>query len=136
MKGRIYRIATACVIVLAVAACNQPVAPVQTLEERVTARWQHMIDRDFGAAWEYYSPGFRETTPREVFVADAGLRPIQWHAAEMISKDCQEDACKVNVGVIYQAVGAPSALRDIQVNRQVEESWVRLGGVWWYLPPR
>ncbi len=118
--------------VAVLSACGSPEAPKETLEERVLARWHHMIERDFEAAWEYYAPGFRQTTPVDAFVRDMERRPIRWREVELVSSECEEDRCDIRVRVVYQAVGAPSGLSSMQVPRLLSERWIAVDQGWWY----
>ena len=122
-------IASALVCILT--ACGEA-EPEETLEERAAARWQLMIDRDFGAAWEYYTPGFRETTPREEFANDMSRRPIRWTGAKVIGTECDDLVCRVDVEIEYRAVGAPSGQGRMQLKRRIDDEWVFLDGQWWY----
>lgn len=119
-------------LVFGLTACGGPAEPEQTLEERVMARWQHMIERDFEAAWAYYTPGFRQTTPQLDFARDMGRRPVRWTAARVVGKECEEEICQVDVEVEYRAVGAPSGQSQMRLTRTIEDQWVFLDGQWWY----
>ena len=120
--------------VLALTACGVSVPePEQTLEERVMARWEHMIDRDFEAAWEYYSPGFRQTTPVETFVRDMERRRFRWLEADFRGVECaEEDICRAEVRIVYQALGAPSGMSRMRVPHVTREHWLFLEGQWWF----
>jgi hypothetical protein len=113
-------------------ACGGSAEPQQTLEERVLARWQHLIDRDFESAWAYYTPGFRQTTPVEVFVGDMQRRRFRWHEAEIKGVECDGEAvCQVEVRVVFQAVGAPSGMGNVRLPHEATERWLLLEGEWW-----
>lgn len=121
-------------LMMMLSACGgsaPPEAP-QSVEDRILMRWQHMVDRDFDQAWEFFTPGFRQLTPRETFVAQMASRPVLWHAAELMDVECEEDRCKATLRVTIQPVGGPSALRHLHVPSQVEETWLLMDGVWWF----
>ncbi|NDY94973.1 hypothetical protein [Wenzhouxiangella limi] len=134
MKNKLLKIPVALGLALALSACGGPAEPEQTLEERVMARWQHMIERDFEAAWEYYTPGFQQTTPREDFADDMGRRPIRWQSSNLIRSECEKESCSVWVEVEYQPVGAPGPLREMRPVRINEERWLQIEGQWWFSP--
>ncbi len=121
---------------LLLSACgpaSEPEAPPgQVSEERVVARWQSMIERDFESVWEYHSPGFRQQTPRADFVREMQRRPFRWIEVEFLGLDCQAEVCEVELRVVYQAVGAPAGMGRMRVPRLVRERWVHLEGSWWY----
>jgi len=108
-------------------------APTETLEERAQARWDLVLARDFEAAWEYLTPGFRQTTNRYDYARDMAGRPLRWLSAEVVAKECEEDLCKINVLVGYQAVGAPAGMGRMRLSREIEETWIRLDGAWWFV---
>ncbi|MCA1780527.1 MAG: hypothetical protein LC637_14455 [Xanthomonadaceae bacterium] len=132
MKLQMLTIFLSSLLVVGLAACGKPAEPEPTLEERAVVRWQHLIDRDFQAAWEYYSPGFRQTTPQADFARDMERRPIRWHSVELLSLECEEDVCRVDLQINYQPVGAPGAQSQMRLDREIEEQWIRLDGQWWY----
>jgi len=110
-----------------------PPATEQSVEERAQARWDHLVTQDFDAAWEYYTPGFRETTPVRAFDRDMSRRPIRWLEANVLSSNCEEDRCAVSVAVTYQALAAPAGQRRMRVTRNLDETWIRLDGQWWFV---
>ena len=115
------------------AACGDPASePPQSLEERVEARWHYIIERDFDAAWAFYSPGFRDTNPRPEFIDDMARLRVNYTDAVFQGAHCEGDRCDVRVGVTYQLIGGRRGLGDMQVPSTVEERWIFLGGQWWF----
>lgn len=104
-----------------------------SVEERAQARWELMVERDFNAAWEYYTPGFREVTERADFRAEMSRRPIRWLAASVRDADCEAEQCRVRVDVTYQAIAAPAGQSRNRITRLVDETWVRLDDQWWFV---
>lgn len=109
-------------------------APEETAHERSEARWALMIDREFEQAWDYYTPGFRETTPRKAFSDDMKRRPIRWYDAKVEEADCDGDRCTISVEVTYRAIAAPHGQSHMRMTRKLDETWIRLDGQWWYSP--
>ncbi len=132
MKNNVFCLPLLAGLALVLSACGGPSEPEQTLEERVLARWEHMIERDFEAAWEYYTPGFRQTTPRLDFAHDMTRRPVRWTAAEVVGTDCEEELCRVAVELEYRVPGAPSGQSGMRLSRTIEDQWVLLDGQWWF----
>lgn len=122
--------------VLGLVGCTGPEPepePEQPFDERVLARWDYLIERDFEAAWEYFSPGYRQTHPVTEFAGDMGRRPIRWHEAELAAIDCPEDdLCDVRVRVVYSVTNAPQGMSRMRIPMVLDERWVRLEGQWWY----
>lgn len=132
-KELIFRALFLAGMIVVMTGCKDPASePEQPLDERVLARWSHMIERDFEAAWDYYSPGFRQTNPREDWSRDMERRPLRWHEAELVDLSCGEDQCDVSVRITYQAVGAPAGMGRMRLSRELQEQWIRLDGQWWY----
>ncbi len=120
-------------LILSLVGCGGQVSdPEVVLEERVMARWQAFIERDFEAAWEYYSPGFRQTTQRDDFVREMSGRPVHWRSAEFQSKDCSAERCEVQVSAVWQAVTAPAGMNRMRLPREFNERWILVDGNWWY----
>ena len=113
-------------------ACGGSAEPEQALEERVAARWQHMIDRDFESAWDLYPPGFRRTTPQDDFARDLSRRDFRWLDASVMDWECSENRCDVQVEVTYQVTSGPRGISGMQMSRIINETWVNVDGRWWY----
>jgi hypothetical protein len=120
-------------VLLALAGCGgPPPASQQPIEDRILARWQHMIDRDFDSAWEFYTPGFRQLNPRETFSVEMSARPVRWHAAELLDVECEQDRCIASLRVTVQPTAGPATLRHLHIPSETEETWLLLDGVWWF----
>lgn len=120
------------IMALALVAC-QPATQEETVESRAAARWELVLARDFEAAWEYMTPGFRQTTNRFDYARDMAGRPLRWLSAEVSGKECEEDLCKIKILVGYQAIGAPAGMGQMRLSREIEETWIRLDGAWWFV---
>lgn len=134
MKTRTYEVIfPVAALALMLSACQPAEEEPQSVEERAQARWDLMVERDFEAAWDYYTPGFRETGNRNEFAADMHGRPVRWREARVMGASCdEEDRCIVEVEVTYKPIGGPSELSGMQMTRVLKERWIRLDGQWWY----
>lgn len=139
MKPNFTHLATVAVLagVLLLAACqpgedasSQP----QTVEERAQARWDLLVERDFAGAFEYYTPGFRETSSAEGFATLLSQRPVRWTSASVVASSCDGDRCRVLVDVSYKVPSAPNGLSSVSPTSEVTETWIRTRGEWWYVP--
>ena len=101
------------------------------LEDRVLARWHHLMERDFAGAWEFHAPGFRQVNSRDEFVRDMSGRPVRWLEADLESVSCDGDVCDVMVRVTYQVPGAPLGMSSMRVPTTIRERWIRVNGSWW-----
>ena len=121
--------------VLVAACAGSPEAPSaeQIVEERAQARWDHLAAGQFGDAWEYLTPAFRQSTSRDDYVFDMRQRRVRWTGAEVMGVDCEVDRCEVAVLVSYRPVGGARQFRQMELNRDRSETWIRVGGQWWHI---
>lgn len=119
---------------LAVAGCTDKSNP-SNIDTRSVERWNYLIEHKAEKAYDYLSPGFRDTQPREVYAAAMNGRPVKWISAKFVGKECEEDSCKVRVDVTY-SIELPGLQGStaVQATNTQEESWIRSGGEWFYLP--
>ncbi len=122
-------------ILLAGCATAPPVsdeeASARIVEELAEARWQAIMERDFEKAYEFYSPGYRDTTGLREYDRDMSRRPFRYLSAEVQPAECEGDRCQVRVRVTYQAVGAPAGQHRVRLTQDLTETWVRLEDQWW-----
>jgi hypothetical protein len=107
-----------------------------TVEERALARWNLLVARDGAGAYEYLTPGYRSTHPKEVYAAAMSSRPVKWTKAEFLDKECPDaDTCTVRLVISFElrmaaGVGTVSSI-DMQ-----KEKWIRIKGEWYHLPAK
>lgn len=121
-------------LIALLSACSDPRPPAEVVEERAQARWDAMVARDFQAAWEYYTPGYREQITAAEFEGEMAGRPVKWTGAEVFEVDCAEDEprCEVRVRVDYEARAAVPGVGTLRSQSGVTEIWLQIGGDWWY----
>lgn len=115
------------------AGCQPASEPVPA-HERAQARWDHLIADEYARAWEYFTPGYRETSPVEQYVASIQQRPVKWEKAEVVASDCVESRCEVVVDVTYSIPRATAGLEQVRPTRPVRETWIFSQGQWWFTP--
>ena len=123
----------AATVALLVAAC-QPAAEPDPAHVRAQARWESLIAGEYARAWEYFTPGYRETAPVEQYVASIQRRPVQWEAAEVLSSECEESRCEVVIDITYSIPRAKAGLETVQPTRAIRETWIFSDGEWWFTP--
>ncbi|HFD11006.1 MAG TPA: hypothetical protein ENJ32_00845 [Crenotrichaceae bacterium] len=123
------------VFVLAVGGCSNNIFDTRTdqqrAEDRATQRWQLLMKRDFSAAYQYLSPGSRETVPKNVYLGRFG-KATQWLDASPVSSECQDGICEITVAVKYKIQHKYSP-KGIENTRNIKEKWIHDDGQWWYL---
>ncbi|MEM1081615.1 MAG: hypothetical protein AAGH65_08545 [Pseudomonadota bacterium] len=113
--------------------CTEPVDPTEVVSERSKARWDALIERDFVAARQFYTPGFREITPEFDFRVDMDRRPVRWESAEVNDVACEEGRCTVEVLIGYRIPSAPGQINNLGNRRPITEDWVEIDGEWWFV---
>ncbi|MDZ3822423.1 MAG: hypothetical protein U0S76_02360 [Pseudoxanthomonas sp.] len=113
-------------------ASRAPADPMAALEQRAGQRWQHLVAGEFAQAYAFLSPGQRSTESEQQYVARMQGQPFKWQRADWRGADCaSEEACTVRMGISY-SVAMPSA-GDVSSITQFNESWIRLGGDWFFV---
>jgi hypothetical protein len=116
------------------AGCASSLAtPEQTLEERSQARWDHIFAEEYPEALTYYTPGYRQITSPAEYEIWVKSRPVRWTGAEVRGSECEsEDQCTVIVNLGYRVPAGPTGIKEMQMQRDVREPWIRLDGQWFY----
>lgn len=102
---------------------------------RAEQRWHAIEERDFGKAWEYTSPAYREVFPKSLYTKKFSYM-VEWRLTglEVLAYDARAAVASVAARVMSEPVkhtsAASAALGGIPT-RQVEQ-WVLVDGQWWY----
>lgn len=134
MKTTMLKLAMVALIVMISACAGTPAAPTETLEQRVQGRWDVLLSDDLEAAYQYFSPGMRETVRYQDFVRKMASRTVRWTGASFQEvTSCDVDVCKVKTLVRYE-VRAPAGAGTINSSKVMHENWIRSDGQWYYVP--
>jgi len=130
------RLAALAALLVALAGCNTNKDPTADVEKRATERWNFLIAHKAEKAYDYLSPGTRETQTRESYAAAMNSRPVKWTAAKFNHKECDADRCKVYIDVTYSVPmpGAGGVGKAIESTSTQTETWVRVKDDWYFLP--
>lgn len=124
-------------LVLLLSGCNfDDKNNVDAIDKRAVERWNLLIAKQADKAYDYLSPGTRETQSRETYAAAMNTRPVKWTGAKFNHKECDGDRCKVYIDVSY-SVALPATgpgSKPIQSTSTQSEIWVRVDDGWYYLP--
>lgn len=130
-------------LLLALAGCNiTPSAPEKLtpelsaqLEQRVRARWQTLVDRDFEKTWEFSTPSFREVFPRDLYVRGFSYT-VEWEltGVEIVNYDGDAAVASVAARVMSKSVKQTSRASRLMgaVPITVSERWMLIDGEWWH----
>ena len=99
----------------------------QVVLERAQARWNALVDRDFGAAYAYLTSGYRAVVPLAAYRRQT-TGPAQWEGAKAHSAKCEAARCIVAVEITFR-IGLPGHADRVQ-SSFVDETWVLEDGQW------
>jgi hypothetical protein len=99
----------------------------QVVLERAQARWNALVDRDFGAAYAYLTSGYRAVVPLAAYRRQT-TGPAQWESAKAQSAKCEAARCIVAVEITFR-IGLPGHSDRVQ-SAFVDETWVLEDGQW------
>ena len=103
------------------------------IKDRAIERWNLLIAHKADKAWDFLSPGYRATKPRDKYADEMNSRGIHWSKVGYGSQTCEEDTCKVHLFVDYNVkLGGPAGM--VKSSAPITETWVRVDGKWYYLP--
>ena len=130
------RLAALAALFVALAGCNTNSDPTADVEKRAVDRWNFLISHQAEKAYDYLSPGTRETQTRESYATAMNSRPVRWTAAKYNHKECDADRCKVYIDVTYSVAmpGAGAIGKPIESTSTQTETWVRVKDDWYFLP--
>jgi hypothetical protein len=130
------RLAATAALLVALAGCNANRDTTADVDKRAVERWNYLIAHQAEKAYDYLSPGTRETQTRESYTASMNSRPVKWTAAKFNHKECDPDRCKVYIDVSYSILmpGAGAIGKSIGSTSTQSETWVRVKDDWYFLP--
>ena len=126
-------LAIAAVLTLAACATAPKTDPVV---ERAQARWDALVAGDLETAYTYYSPGYRSSTSLIDFGVEMRTRKVRWTGATYKSHACDGDRCEVHFDVAFRVPRPVPGVSVYDGSDEVEDTWIRSDGQWWYLPKK
>ncbi len=142
-KNSMLRSFLAIFTVLLVSACADPGqesgeaadARLEDLERRVEERWQARIAHDWGRAYEYSSPAYREVFPKQLYVKKFSYT-ADWELTgiEVTNYDPSAAVASVVVRVMSRPTKLTSAAAKAlgPMPRALHERWIFVDGEWWF----
>lgn len=120
-------------------ACATPktLTEVQTadLERRAAERWDAIVARDFGTAYEYASPAYRQVFTKAMYENKFSYM-VEWEltSTELVHYDARAAVASVAVRVMSRPVKQTSAASAAigAVPTRFVEQWILQDGEWWY----
>ena len=123
-------------LALALGGCDFNKDPTADVDRRAVERWNYLVAHQAEKAYDYLSPGTRETQTRESYAAAMNNRPVQWSGAKFNHKECDADRCKVYIDVSYSVTmpGMGSSGKPVVSTSTQSEIWVHVDNEWYFLP--
>jgi hypothetical protein len=120
----------------------EPAAPAKSLTEirtelsaRATARWRHLIERKAELAYDFLTPGYRETRTREDYAQAMNNRPVKWQDVAFIDASCDEpEVCVVRLNITYELEMPVRMTGKVSSIDVLDEKWIFADGEWFMLP--
>jgi hypothetical protein len=103
------------------------------LEQRVMARWDALIRKDFETAYSFTTPAYRNLFSLDAFRRNFAVGKVVWRRIEVVDVDFKgEDAAMVGINIHFVYYQAPAG-NDIEMTTYTQEPWVQVDGQWWHL---
>ena len=134
--SRIAVLAVAICTLLLLQACAGMATTEESIEKRATDRWEALFSDDLEGAYEFLSPGYRSSVSLKQYLRTLLLQKVQWKDARFIESDCAETSCKVKISLDYTVYGAVPGVSSFDGTQQIEESWVKVNGNWYFVPKK
>ena len=109
-------------------------APTQQalLKQRVVAKWDALIRKDFATAYSFTSPAYRKLYSKDSFKGKFGSKAA-WQRIEVVDVNFKgDDAATVGINLHFVYYDS-QAKKPLDMKTYVQEPWVRVDGQWWYL---
>jgi len=114
------------------AGCADKASP-DNIDRRAVERWNYLVAHQAEKAYDYLTPGYRQTQTREAYAAAMNNRPVRWDAAKFKQKTCESQRCKVDVDVTFSMM-VPGSHKWTPATSTQSETWILSNGEWFYLP--
>lgn len=105
-----------------------------TLEARAEQRWQLLIDGKPELAYDYLSPGYKQTRGRDEYAEITRNKPVKWVGVDFQDQDCDGEVCKVRLMITYTLDMPVQMVGKVESVDFVTENWLWIDGDWYYLP--
>ena len=108
----------------------------QAIARRAIERWDFLIAKKPEAAWEYLTPGYRDTHDEENYATSMRNRPVKWDKVAFKSVECDaaETSCLARLSVDFRVRSSLGMVGEISAQKEIGERWLKLDGGWFVLP--
>ena len=106
------------------------------LEQRVWARWQTLMDRDFEKTWEFASPNYRSIFSKRMF-SNKFSYGLEWELTEVkvVTYDGDAAVASVVTRVMTKSTNPTASAFKAFGSRPIiiRERWMFIDGEWWHI---
>lgn len=105
------------------------------LEQRVEARWKHMVAKEFAETWQYETPNYRKNFPKSLYLGNFSYA-VDWRLTgiDVVNYDADAAVASVAVRVMSEpAKRTSTASAELgAVPITFHEKWIFIDGEWWH----
>ena len=123
-----------CFALLMLSACATTARTEKSIENRVAARWNAVLSGDLAGAYEFISPGYRSSVSLSQYQRQILLMRVKWRGARYMDSECTSNTCKVRISLDYTLYGAVPGVKSFEGTQTIDESWVQIDGIWYFVP--
>jgi hypothetical protein len=110
--------------------------PGNSIEARAMARWDALLAGDLPAAYGFLSPAYRSSVSSLQYQRSIVVQKVHWTGAEYVEADCEETTCNVKISLDFAIYGALPGVRSFEESQTIDEAWVLVDGIWYFVPPQ
>jgi len=138
MYKSIFRILVGALLLAGLAACGGTGGAVKSkdtaVEDRAVKRWELLIAGNATEAYDYLTPGFRQTNQKDAYVGAMTHRPVKWKTIKYMDKECDGDVCNLRLFITFSVHLSAGIGRAVESSDVLKEKWIKVKGVWYHLP--
>ena len=105
------------------------------LDNRVLEYWNHKINKEYQAAYEYLSPGWKSNEDMESYDRRMKSSRVEWKSVKLLGKECSETyLCTVTVEIEYEYMFKENMGKKVLMPSSLKENWLMQDNVWFHVP--
>ncbi len=124
----------AAAVLMAACATTAPPAPEQAVRELATQRWQALLAKDHGRAYQMAAPSYRKLKTEAQYTLRIQQVPVRWEKATVLRVECTSaERCVAKIE-LHSTPIAPFAPK-VPIVGVLDEVWVKEDARWWMFEP-
>jgi len=106
----------------------------EAVELRVMPWLTAMLESDWEETYNFTSPGYRSGVSLVDHTLKMAARRVTWIGAEILSSECDDEVCRVNIRIIYKVFSPLRGLREFESFETIHTNWIKVDNDWWLVP--